>query len=103
MFEVFFVCLSVLLLLYIIVEQCRRREDHIKCELIGGVSPSHLLLLSTTHINTCYVLLLFLTVPIEVSTTTSFEGLGNIARESIAEDILVEDQLMPPLDLITVG
>ena len=43
-------------------------EDYIKCELIGEGSSRHLntfsnFFLYTTHVNTCYVLLLLLTVP----------------------------------------
>ena len=47
-------------------------EDYIKCELIDGVSLRYLNTFSNlfivavhyTHINTCYVFLLLLTVPI---------------------------------------
>ena len=46
-------------------------ENYIRCELITGGSPRHLNTFSNlvnycctyTHINTCYVLLLLLTVP----------------------------------------
>ena len=93
-------------------------EDYIKCELIGGGSPRHfntfltcLLLLYTTHINTCYVLLLLLTVhmytmlsskqiirtyhilltaPCRVSKSI-LQRNCNTAQETV--DILVEDQL----------
>ena len=30
------------------------------------------------------------------------QGLGNIAQENTTEDILIEDQLQPPLDMVTV-
>ena len=36
--------------------------------------------------------------------TASFEDLvGNIAQENTTTDILVENQLRPPLDMVTVG
>ena len=54
-------------------------EDNIKCKLICGGSSRHLntfsnclLLLYTTHINTCYALLLF-------DCTKAPSKLGNIA------------------------
>ena len=78
-FQVLF-CLFVLLFLYIIVEQWRRKRDCITCELICGRSLRHhintfsnyyyyffivgcALHTSIHDIDTCYVLLLFLTVP----------------------------------------
>ena len=48
-------------------------EDYIKCELIGGGSPrdietfSNMFIVAVryTHANTCYAMLLLLTVPID--------------------------------------
>ena len=79
-----------------------------------------LLLLYTTHINTHYVLLLMLTVPMYTmlsrisnipylvanvdctltgSATLPFRT-SNISQENTAADILIEDQLWPPLDMV---
>ena len=67
--------LFVLLFVYIIVEQWRRKEDYITRELIGGGSPdiltlflTILLLADTTHINTCCVLLLWLLYTTHINT-----------------------------------
>ena len=62
-----FVCLFVLLFLYIKVSSGGEVADYIKCELIGGGYPRHLNtsvidFVYNTHINTCFVKLLLLTV-----------------------------------------
>ena len=64
-------------------------EDYIKYELFGGESPRHLsfllLALHYTHINTCYILLLLLTVPMYAQ----LASFGNIAQENTTADTLV--------------
>ena len=83
-------------------------EDYIKCELICGGSPRHINTLSNlyivavhyTHINTHYVLLLLLTAPILEDQLQLYSRTCNIAQENTtAEDILIENQLRPPLDM----
>ena len=69
------------------------KEDYIKCEQIGGGSPRHLNNLSYLFIVDCT----------HVGSANSFlRGLGNIAKENTTADILIEDQLWPPLDTVTV-
>ena len=58
-------------------------------------------MLSTTHTNTCYVLLLLLTAPMQ-GQLQLLRGLGNFAQENTIADILIEDQLQSPLDVIIV-
>ena len=68
-------------------------EDYIKCELIDGGSPRYLDTISNllivaihhTHINTCYVLLLLLTVSMctTLSKIWEHQGLGNIALQEM--------------------
>ena len=61
-------------------------EDYIKCELSGGGSPRHLNSFSNlsivavhyTHINTCYVLLLWVTVPMYTMLSTTIIRTYNI-------------------------
>ena len=69
------------------------------------------------HINIYFVLLLLLTVAIcaprcplqnnqnipylvAIVDCTLVEGLGNIAQENTTADILIEDQLQPPFDMV---
>ena len=84
------------------------------CELIGGGSPRHLNSFSNlkniyiyfvaehyTHQYTLCIVAIITAPKIKVG--YSFHcGLGNIAQENITADILIEDQLQPPLDMITV-
>ena len=51
-------------------------------------------------IRTFHILLLSLTAPIQVS-YSFLQVLGNIAQEKTTADILVDVQLLPPLDMVT--
>ena len=70
-FLVLFQLCFLFVLLYIIVSRGGEVGEYIKCELIGGGSLRHLSTFSSLpivavhyiHINTCYVLLLLLTLP----------------------------------------
>ena len=54
------------------------------------------------NIRTYHTLLLLFTAPILRVSYSFLRGLGNIAQENTTADILVEDQLQPPLDMVTV-
>ena len=102
------------------------KEDYIKCELETFKHFLAFLLLAvqyTHQYNTCYMLclLLLLTAPVYIMLSIRtyhtlllftasiargsagfLRGLGNIAQEKTTADILIEDQLQPPLDMLTV-
>ena len=54
-----------------------------------------------THSYTCYALLLLLLYTYSVSYSL-LKGLGNILWENTKANVLIEDQLWPPLDVVTV-
>ena len=98
----------------------RRTTSSVNCWVeilldIRAFSAFLLLAVHYTHINTCHVLLLLLTVSVYAMLSRISEHyiscccdcfhlreLGNIAQENTAADILIADQLQPPLDKVKV-
>ena len=100
-------------------------EDYIKCELIGRVSPRYLNTFSNLYIVTVYYTHIIHAMyycycwqyphtpccPLQTNQNipciyaivdgshVRYIGLGNISQENSTADILVENQLWPPLDM----
>ena len=104
--------LIIFFLSLLVLSYCNGREveDYIKCELIDGRSSRHLnsffqLLLLAVNYTHQYMLCMYCCYcwlyPYKVS-YSFLRGLGNFAQEITKADILIEDQLLLPLDMATV-
>ena len=77
-------------------------EDYIKCELIGGRSPRYLNTFLKLVYCCCTHIYLYIVDCTHVVSARFLQGLGSIAQENTTAGILVEDELGPPLDMLTV-
>ena len=80
------------------------KSEFYKVQLKSSRTLKHcLLLLDATHISTCHVLLLLLTTPMYLAYCKDLVTVTRENSTNLTADASAEDQLQPPLDLVTVS